>query len=205
MRIGINLFKLFNCIFFIFMIVLLKLNNYNSVYFITLFFCILNSLISNNQKITISLELFFIQIISNFQLEKINFAYAMDKIGNSLLNNILFGLVINIFITIFCFIFMIIKNKNKFLKIYFLISVFLQLVVILLIVYIYIFPIKIDIVNIFLNAFFVFSYIFVYFMIDIIFLCVFFLLIGKKYTISKYSLVLFCIFSIVLRCNLLYF
>ena len=110
MRIGINLFKLFNCIFFIFMIVLLKLNNYNSVYFITLFFCILNSLISNNQKITISLELFFIQIISNFQLEKINFAYAMDKIGNSLLNNILFGLVINIFITIFCFIFMIIKN-----------------------------------------------------------------------------------------------
>ena len=110
MRIGINLFKLFNCIFFIFMIVSLKLNNYNSVYFITLFFCILNSLMSNNQKITISLELFFIQIISNFQLEKINFAYAMDKIGNSLLNNILFGLVINIFITIFCFIFMIIKN-----------------------------------------------------------------------------------------------
>ena len=205
MRIGINLFKLFNCIFFIFMIVLLKLNNYNSVYFITLFFCILNSLISNNQKITISLELFFIQIISNFQLEKINFAYAMDKIGNSLLNNILFGLVINIFITIFCFIFMIIKNKNKFLKIYFLISIFLQLVVILLIIYIYIFPIKINIVNIFLNVFFVFSYIFVYFMIDIIFLCIFFLSIGKKYTISKYSLVLFCIFSIVLRCNLLYF
>lgn len=180
-----------------------KLNNYNSVYIATLIFCILNSLMENNKKLTFNTELFFIQIISNFLLEKINFAYGFSKMGNNI-DDILFGIILNAAITIFCFIFVFTRNKNKFLKIYFFSSIALHIVAILIICYKYLSPVKIEIINMVIIVSAIYVLFFVYFMIDIICLCLLFLLIGKKYIISKYSLVLFCIFSLMLRSNLLY-